>query len=221
MVCALFLTVLVGLVIPSAVIKSSPQEFYDILNPFNPLWYVMGTACIAVGLFILWLGVFYWIAGKDNRGAFDIGMWAVVVIAAVDYMFFGRKLGVLINTLQFERGLSFPSAERTINIVLVLLICYLAKRTYSRVRKYIVQAVGVAALALFIMAGTNIYGISTSLAQVSAAKTAKAAEIPQFSLSRQGKNVIVIMLDRAMGEYIPYFIAEKPELKEMYAGFTY
>ena len=28
------------------------------------------------------------------------------------------------------------------------------------------------------------------------------------------------MLDRAMGEYLPYIFNEKPELKEKFAGFT-
>lgn len=44
---------------------------------------------------------------------------------------------------------------------------------------------------------------------------------PYFELSRTGKNVVVIMLDRAMGLYIPYILKEKPELYEKFAGFTY
>lgn len=42
-----------------------------------------------------------------------------------------------------------------------------------------------------------------------------------FELSREGKNVIVLMLDRGMGEYIPYIMNEKPKLREQFAGFTY
>lgn len=29
------------------------------------------------------------------------------------------------------------------------------------------------------------------------------------------------MLDRAMGQYVPYIFNEKPELKEQFSGFTY
>ena len=46
-------------------------------------------------------------------------------------------------------------------------------------------------------------------------------QTPHFSLSKSGKNVVVIMLDRAMGAYIPYIFNEKPELKEQFSGFTY
>ncbi len=42
-----------------------------------------------------------------------------------------------------------------------------------------------------------------------------------FTLSKTGKNVVVIMLDRAMNEYIPYIFKEKPELLETFDGFTY
>jgi len=42
-----------------------------------------------------------------------------------------------------------------------------------------------------------------------------------IQLSKEGKNVVVIMLDRAIGGYLPYFMQEKPELKEQFAGFTY
>lgn len=33
--------------------------------------------------------------------------------------------------------------------------------------------------------------------------------------------MVVLMLDRAMGEYIPYIFNEKPELEKKFAGFTY
>ena len=33
--------------------------------------------------------------------------------------------------------------------------------------------------------------------------------------------MVVLMLDRAMGVYVPYLFQEKPELKEQFSGFTY
>ena len=45
--------------------------------------------------------------------------------------------------------------------------------------------------------------------------------MPSIPLSRTGKNVIVLMLDRAVGTQVPYIFNEKPELKEKFDGFTY
>lgn len=42
-----------------------------------------------------------------------------------------------------------------------------------------------------------------------------------ITLSREGKNVMVLFMDRAIGAYVPYLLNEKPELKEMLDGFTY
>ena len=39
-------------------------------------------------------------------------------------------------------------------------------------------------------------------------------DIPTFNLSKEGKNVVVIMLDRAPGYLLPYLFAEKPELQK-------
>ena len=46
-------------------------------------------------------------------------------------------------------------------------------------------------------------------------------QLPEITLSRSGKNVVVIMLDRAINGYIPYLFHEKPELREQFKGFTY
>ena len=40
--------------------------------------------------------------------------------------------------------------------------------------------------------------------------------IPQMTLSRDGENVVVIMLDRAMSQYVPYMMNERPELAKQY-----
>ena len=42
-----------------------------------------------------------------------------------------------------------------------------------------------------------------------------------FSFSRKEKNIVLITLDRAVGYYFPYIIAELPEVKEKYDGFTF
>lgn len=44
---------------------------------------------------------------------------------------------------------------------------------------------------------------------------------PLFTLSREGRNVLVLFLDRAISGYLPYIFNEKPELVEAYDGFTY
>ena len=44
---------------------------------------------------------------------------------------------------------------------------------------------------------------------------------PYFTLSKKGTNVVVLFIDRALGEDFPYLLKERPGLKETYDGFTY
>ena len=63
----LFISVLMGLLIPSNFIAASPQEYVDVTYFYNPLWYIVNTLCLSFGTFTVWCGVFYWISTKKAR----------------------------------------------------------------------------------------------------------------------------------------------------------
>jgi hypothetical protein len=44
---------------------------------------------------------------------------------------------------------------------------------------------------------------------------------PIFELSKNGKNVFIIMLDKAIGSYFPLFLEERPEFVGKFDGFVY
>lgn len=229
---ALFLALLIGAVIPSAVIESAPQDFLVNDYSFNPLLYLVSSFATAVGTFVIWAGVFYWLASAKYKVAIERTIWMVCGAAIVNYMFFGRKLGILSATLKFEDGLRFSTTERGINaaivIALLVVMYYLWKKCHKFV--YDVLLIGVAALGAMVV--INVNSIQDTLGNVVAAADNGGASTSSqavaqkehkkiFKLSRNGKNVAVFMLDMAMGTYIPYFMNEKPELKEAFAGFTH
>ena len=76
-------------------------------------------------------------------------------------------------------------------------------------------------LAFSVMAAVNIVEINKAVRSLNFLHLEETEEIPEIVLSRNEKNVIVLMLDRAIGEYIPYMFQEKPELEEKFSGFTY
>ena len=76
--------------------------------------------------------------------------------------------------------------------------------------------------------GFSVWTVIKTQKQISEIKYEKKYEgnsqddmTPVFHLSKNGKNVIVIMLDRAISGYIPFMLNEKPELEDMFSGFTY
>ena len=74
----------------------------------------------------------------------------------------------------------------------------------------------VAVVAMSIMSLVNVVTIKNSIDTLS---TESANSKPHFELDKSGQNVVVIMLDRAIGQYAPYIFNEKPELKEQYAKY--
>ena len=218
---SLFLTVLIGLLIPSTYISASPQEYVDPSYFHNPLWYIASTACLAAGTFLVWMRVFYWLASPRCKEFFDKLVWILCGVTLVNYMFFGTNLGIISSTLQYENGLSFSMNEQLLNLLIlaaVAVVMYLICKKWSRA---VAMVLLTAVIALGGMSFLNMMTIKKSVDEISADIIVQNGESPSFSLSKEGKNVVVLMLDRALGEYIPYLFAEKPELEEQFAGFTY
>lgn len=220
LVAGIYLTLLLGVLIPSGVISSSPQEFVDLYHYSSPLWFVLSSFCIAVGVFVLWLGVFYALANVSVRRLFCLFMWLASSLATVNYIFFGKNRAVLNSSLAFTEDFSIPMTEKVINISLLIILGL----GLIVVFKYIAKTVWIGAIgciALIIMSGFNIVKIDKGTVILKAQSEKMVGEMPTCSLSRNGKNVVVIMLDKASGVFVPYFLNEMPEIKDMYSGFTF
>ena len=218
---SIFLSVLTGAVIPSSVIKTSPLEFVDVTYFYHPLWFVVSSFCLAFGIFVVWLGVFYFLAKPAVRIYFDGAVWILAGVFTVDYMFFGKDMGQLTRELVYEKELEFTAASQLYNVLAVMaaaLVLYIVYRYRDKLASEILTA-GV--LALFCMTAVNVVSINDAVDGIKESDAGKEEESPRFTLSKNGKNVIVLMLDRAVGQYVPYLFAEKPELEEQFAGFTY
>lgn len=215
-----FMSLFTGLFIPITVIKSSAQEFVNIRNYQNPVWFAISSFCLAFGAFVIWLGIFYWLSSPAAKVWFEKAVWILSGVAVVDFMFFGKKLGLLSSTLTFENGVIFSRGEMLLNALAVIAAAAVMYLAFRFLNKHIFKALTVVILALLIMIPVDIVNINSQVKNIR--QTAESnGEVPSYTLSKKGKNVIVMMLDRAMGVYLPYLFNEKPELKEQFSGFKY
>ncbi|MCI9297122.1 MAG: membrane protein insertase YidC [Lachnospiraceae bacterium] len=217
----LFLSLLTGVLIPSSVIKAAPLDFIVITEFYNPLWFVVSSFCLALGIFVIWTGVFYFLAKPELRIYFDRGIWYLSGIFVVDYMFFGRDMGLISSQLEYEKEFGFTWKEQAGNAVIVAVLVWGGYVVYRYWRKHIKDVLIVGILALLCMSTVNVVTINRAINSVKERNLEAYITTPRFTMSRTGRNVIVIMLDRALGEYIPYFFQEKPELEKQFTGFTY
>lgn len=216
-----FLTVLVGVLIPSAYISASPQEYIDAAYFYSPVWYVVYTLCLGVGTFLVWMGVFYWLANPAGKVLFCRLIWVLSIIMLVNYMFFGANLGVVSPHLIYEEGVVFANSENIINICVVLVLFAALYFLYTKIQRKLPTILLVGAIALIGMSTLNIVQIVETTEKTKTQLSESDNGLPSFSMSTEGKNVVVIMLDRGIGPYVPFLMEENPMLTEQFDGFTY
>ena len=215
---ALFITLITGLLIPSAYVAASPQEYYITSLDFSPLWYIVSAFCLAAGTFLFWFGVFYWLAKDRGKVVFERVLWCFCGIAVADYMFFGTKMGVVSSALKYQNGLWYSLPEGILNVLAAAAVGFALYLIGKKFRNAPKTVLAIASAAVLVMSGINIAKSANSIKEARAGGSSAEAH---FSLSKEGKNVVVMLLDRAMGEYIPYIMNEKPELAKAFDGFTY
>ncbi len=216
----LFMACFTGLLIPSTVINTSPYEFIDLFHIANPALYIVSSAVLALGSWVLWGGIFYFFMNEKMRAVFSRGIWMICGISVVDYMLFGTKLGVISSTLQYENNLSFAITDYMFNALVVILIGLVFLFIISRFHNAVNAVVFAGVMAVVMLGSYKIYTINKAYDKYTVL-TAPSEEVPEIPLSKDGQNVIVLMLDRGMGTQLPYILNEKPELKEQFDGFTY
>ena len=217
----LLLAILTGLLIPSTFIAASPQEYVDVTYYHNPLWYLVSSGSVAAGTFLVWFGVFYWLANDKVKTVLEELVWILCGVMAVNYMFFGTDLGVIYSNLQYENEMVFSMAEQAVNLLVIFAVAVVLFLISAKWNKVIPAVLLTVTIALSCMSVVNIVTISDSIGTLKIQSNAENSDEPHFELSTTGKNVIVIMLDRAMGEYVPHIMKERPELLEQFDGFTY
>lgn len=216
-----FLSIFLGALIPSLVISSSTSEFVLMTNVHSPVRYIIFSLLTAIGAFVIWGGLFYYLAGNKNRKRTLVAVWSLAAVGIADFLLFGKSESILSSDLQFDTGLSHDFNTAMINLLLVLVIVcivvfvFLRKESIVRFLAPILLVVGI------LISGYNVYQISKDMTDIRKVLNNSTTELPEIEFSTNGQNVVVIMVDRAVSAYIPYIFQERPELKEQFSGFTY
>ena len=214
----IFLSIFIGFLIPSALLKSSPTEFMDFTRLVSPNSYVIHAGLIAVGYFLIWGGVFFYLAGKVGRVVISKIWWVLCPATIATYMFYGTNLGNMTITLMFGSPLQYSTYESVLNLLLILGLAEVVIYVFNKKAVIAEGTALVLAIVCTIMCAGNMNVIRRAYIEN---KDRVIMESPVFSLSTEGRNVMVIMMDRAPGFLVPIIFDEIPELQTQFDGFTY
>ena len=215
-----FLALVTGFLIPSSVMASSPQEFIMTSNTSSPFLYLTDSVLLASGSWILWGSVYYFLMNDRLKAAFGRTVWMICGISAADYLLFGTNLGTLSSTLQYQKTPVFGTGQYILNTLVVIALALALYIAYTKHQKIVKGLLFVGILTVIAIGVFNTVKIARECSRCSSNNT-DAYEIPELPLSKDGKNVVVLMLDRSCGALVPYIFNEKPELQDQFDGFTY
>ena len=216
----IFITVLTGLLIPSTLIKASPEEFVNVTVFTNPVWYIFNALLFAIGFFIIWANVFYALVSPKIKKLMGYGILAFSGMAVVNYIFYG-DYGTIDPNLQFVFFNAPTIKTQLVNLIfialimMVLVVVMFLKKDLIKII-YISLIVGSAAISVVDTVSINKFIKNNTLQKIE-----QMQNKPTIPLSKNGKNVMVIMMDRAISGYIPYILNERPDVAKQFEGFTY
>ena len=217
----LFLALLTGVLIPAEVMKSSPAEFADISNYQNPLRYILHSFLLAAGVFLFWSPVFYCLSSEKRRGTISLALAVFALVSLINYSAFGGEFGDMNSLLQYENKLTIRSGQILAGLLIIpaaaVLLFFLIRKAPGLLAAVCITG----CIALVAVSAADVAAIHSSAEEIRIISENTTNETPSFRLSRTGKNVVVIMLDRAVSGFVPYIMNEKPELQEKYDGFTF
>ena len=216
----IYLTILIGVVVPLSVVSSSPAEFYEYSS--TPFSIVVNNVCICAGIFLVWVNIFYYLMVTRMRNTFAYLIFALAGIFTLDFMLFGKKLGRISVNLIFFDDPVYSRTEILLNLLAVIVVIIgliVVLKLLRRFVPYIYLVLIACALGLVI---TNSMSISATVKEAGIESVQQVQEVePLFPLSKTGKNVVILTLDKAFGPYLPFIFNEIPQLYEQYTGFIY
>lgn len=214
-------TVILGIMIPAATIESAPTEFGTLVSR-SPLQLILFTFAFFIGVFFVWMGIFFAISKTQGKAVFAYGLWIYGICSLVNYYGFFGKFGTMDHLLRFVTAPVYTDLGKLINLAIlapiVIALLFIVRKWSNAATKVL----SILIIMTSVLSINNIYSAQKLLVTEGyyIQKQDKAI-VPTVPISKKGKNVIVIMLDRAINEYVPYIFKELPEVAEDFKDFVY
>jgi hypothetical protein len=212
------------LVIPSSLISSSVQEFAIIDNNKSPLSFIANTALQSFGIFLLWPLCLYFIFSENIKQKLSKIAVVLVFVFIINVFLFPGKYGFMTEMFTFSEDVSSNRTANLLNLFVIASIILLVLFLISRFHKATPSILTIAVCTMVFTGTVNCIKIRNEYLsfQVQLSRnTIISAHSPVYQFTKTGKNILIIMLDRAISGYIPYIFDEKPELNNSFDGFTW
>ena len=219
--CAV-LAVITGILIPAEVVSKCPAELINSYSSdaHSPTFYILSSVLIAIGTFLVWIPVFYYLTMEKTAKIASAGFAAMAAMGSINYFVFNKNFGFLSKRLVYDLPITFTAKEIVLNILADLVIVAVVIFFAQRKKMIMKNVVAVLLAAVFFLSILPLGAVLVFFSSYddSYANSPEDIKIP---MTTTGQNVVVIMMDRMLGAYIPYIFNERPDVAAQFDGFTY
>jgi len=234
------LFILCGIFIPSNITASDAAAFSsvnDAVSPSSAINILIRPILLSLGLFCLWPIYIYSLGNRIFKAFCSFLMPLILIFSVINIFAFTGNYGMLSNTLQFQAGTNFFVSKHYLlfNIFAGVLLFLLLFVVFLKNKLKIVSSAG-----LFILISVSLFSIlkihtinigfneykaiieNNKLNELNFLQADTDLKFEhEFTLSKTGHNVFVIMLDKAAGIFFKNIINENASLKSSFEGFVH
>lgn len=216
---AIYLTVMQGFFIPAHIVAGSPTEVLDPILRDNPVKYVGYSAAIAIGVYLFWFGVIYYMATPRLRQIMTVISGVMAVYSEFAYQRYSHFFSRISALFSYNSVTFFDISSNLILkdigwIMLFFAGVFLIYKVKDKILTFIMAVLILSFSLLFVMDVCSINKTYSDFVQPDKIGM-------NINLSRDGQNVIVFMLDREPGYAFTDFIENSTELQSKLDGFTF
>ena len=214
--------IFVGLVIPSTTIASSPQEFANFDNFTNPLGILYYTVIQTFGIFV-WLLCLYKLFSKQIQKYFSYIAVFVLMGSLINAFIFTGNYGDINHFLVFEDSdrLLHGAKYFILNIfTLSLCILIILSFLYSKFVKFLPSILTIIVISFLTVSGFSAINIYKEYQRLQKTDLRTVINNKAYKVSKTGKNIFILMLDRSMNFFIDPIFENNDFVKKEYTGFT-
>lgn len=222
------ITLLMGCVIPSLVVGSSPQEFSFTQEFANPLTLIFSTSMQAIGFFLFWPLCLYLLFSRRVKAVFCVFATVVLAVMIVNAFAFQGSYGTISRYLTFETAEvltpSLLEAILDVQAIIAVIVAIILLFTFHKI-KPMIAAIAILVVSFSALSVMHIAKIQNEFSKLSDVERAEKETFDTnqtiYGLSKTKKNVMFIMLDRAIGSMVPYAFEDSKDVADNFTGFTW
>ena len=217
-----------GFFIPSALVSTSAQEFSFIDSYTNPVGILAYPLMHSAGIFLVWCVLIYALFSTKVKNSLTYALCVFFLCALVNTFILKGDYGGILSNLHFDTNiLKTPSLRIFIIDSLIFVLCATAvlfalKYLQAKIIFSVFLCINISLAGIGISDSIKIQKTYKSYAATTGKQQVQSNIIePVFHLSKTGKNVVVLMLDRAISSFVPLIFNELPETAAEFNGFIW